>query len=132
MKQLKTSQETKFGHYPSLLVPMMQTPKFPLVLVLVRYSYMEGRPKGGSQFTLFLESKYAKNSSSNVMRGGEQVSEAHLRMFSLLLSFNSELLDPAYSEEHQSHWNGISQAVIEETKMSFFIPVLDRDGLKAL
>ncbi|KAK0454299.1 hypothetical protein EV421DRAFT_409490 [Armillaria borealis] len=37
------------------LVPMMQTPKLPLVLV--RYSYMQGRPKGGSQFTLFLVSK---------------------------------------------------------------------------
>ncbi|KAK0241072.1 hypothetical protein EDD85DRAFT_992541 [Armillaria nabsnona] len=62
MKQLKAFQETKFGHSPNgPLVPMMQTPKFPLVLV--RYSYMEGRPKrqGGSQFTLFLEAKIKKN-----------------------------------------------------------------------
>ncbi|KAK0454289.1 hypothetical protein EV421DRAFT_409130 [Armillaria borealis] len=134
MQQLKTSQETKFGHSPNgPLVPMMQTPKFPLVLV--RYSYMEGRPKGGSQFTLFLESKIKKNmpraSAKQVreklqfhMQCGEQVSEAHLQIFARLLSFNSELLDPAYSEEHQSHWNGISQDAVKETKISFFVPCL--------
>ncbi|PBK86498.1 hypothetical protein ARMGADRAFT_529465 [Armillaria gallica] len=38
--------------------------------------------------------------------------------FANICSFNSELLDPAYSEEHQSHWNGISQAAIN------FIPCL--------
>ncbi len=131
------------------LVPMMQTPKFPLVLV--RYSYMEGRPKvrgrhesylyrltknqGGSQFTLFLEAKIKKNmpraSAKQVreklqfhMQCGEQVSEAHLRLFARLLSFNSELLDPTYSEEQQSHWSGISQAAVKETRISFFIPCL--------
>ncbi|KAK0459335.1 uncharacterized protein EV420DRAFT_1539644 [Desarmillaria tabescens] len=134
MKQLKTAQESKFGHpADGPLVPMMQTPKFPLVLV--RYSYMEGRPKGGSQFTLFLESKIKKSmpraSAKQVreklqyhMQCGEKVPEAHLRMFARLLSYNSELLDPAYSEDLQSHWNGISQAAIKETRISFFVPCL--------
>ncbi|PBK86545.1 hypothetical protein ARMGADRAFT_1017247 [Armillaria gallica] len=111
----------------------MHTTKFPLVLV--RYSYMEGRPKGGSQFTLFLEAKIKKDipsASAKQLRGklqfhmqcGEQVSEAHLRMFPRLLSFDSELLDPAYPEEHQSHWSGISQAAVKESKISFFVPCL--------
>ncbi len=130
-------------------VSMIQTPKF--LLVLVQSSYMERRPKvrgpheshlhpltkrqGSSQFTLFLESKIKKNmprASAKQgreklqfhMQCGEQVSEAHLRMFAHLLSFNPKLLDPVYSEEYQSHWSGISQATVKETKISFFVPCL--------
>ncbi|PBK86557.1 hypothetical protein ARMGADRAFT_1047817 [Armillaria gallica] len=112
MKQLKTSQETKFGHSPNArtktilgpLVPMMQTPKFPLVLV--RYSYMEGRPKGGSQFTLFLEAKIKKNMPR---ASAKQVREK--------LQFHMQCGE-------QSHWSGISQAAVKETKISFFVPCL--------
>lgn len=168
MGLIRTCQETKFGHpasgQPTVLsgalqsansiigplVPMLRTPKFPLVIV--RYSYMEGRPKvhrlfydlrpvtddvfqGGSQFTLHLEerlrklvpgtsAKAARKKLQDHMGAAEDVAETHLRMFARLLSFNSELVDRRYVTELQSHWKGVTQDVIKETKISFFVPCL--------
>ncbi|KAK0196107.1 hypothetical protein F5146DRAFT_1028579 [Armillaria mellea] len=42
------------------------------------------------------------------MQYGEQVSGPPLRIAARLLPFSPELLDPAYSEEYQSHCNGTS------------------------
>lgn len=58
------------------------------------------------------------------LQTGEEVSAPHLRMLARLLSFNSGLVDPDYARELQSHWNGLSQDVISETKISFFVPCL--------
>lgn len=134
MEQILSCQETKFGH-PATgpLVPMMQTPKFPLILV--RYSYMEGRPKGGSQFTLHLEARLAKTmkgASNRAVREklqwhlqtGEEMEPTHIRTFARLLSHNASLIDPEYVSELQSHWAGVARDVIKETKISFFVPCL--------
>ncbi|KAL0952185.1 hypothetical protein HGRIS_008797 [Hohenbuehelia grisea] len=125
---------TKFGHPASgPLVPMMQTPKLPLVLV--RYSYMEGRPKEGSKFMEYLQSlirKQMPKASETVVRNklkfhvgaGIETEEIHLRTFARLLSHNASLLDPKFSAKFQSHWKGISEAVKGETMISFFVPCL--------
>ncbi|KAK7677844.1 hypothetical protein QCA50_019156 [Cerrena zonata] len=135
MELIKTCQETKFGHPASgPLVPMMQTPTFPLVIV--RYSYMEGRPEGGSQFLSHLQDKLAKMMPKNTtvkkvreklqwhLTTGEEMGAAHLQMLARILSFNAELVDKDYVDEIQSHWNGISKDVASESKISFFVPCL--------
>lgn len=58
------------------------------------------------------------------LQSGNEVAEPHLRMFARLLSFNSGLIDPAYVEELQSHWSGLSRDVVKETNVSFFVPCL--------
>ncbi len=55
---------------------------------------------------------------------GIGTAEPHLRMFARMLSYNSTLLDPAWVNEQQSHWNGIQQDVKKETKISFIVPCL--------
>ncbi|KAF9030311.1 hypothetical protein BDZ89DRAFT_672575 [Hymenopellis radicata] len=133
-EQIRTCQETKFGHSATgPIVPMLQTPKMPLILV--RYTYMNGRPEGGSQFTLHLQSRLAETmpgaSPRKVLEqlqehlgSGIETPDAHLRTFARLLSYNSSLLDPTFVDELQSHWNGISHDVIKETRISFFVPCL--------
>ncbi|KAF7352244.1 Ankyrin repeat and mynd domain-containing protein 2-like [Mycena venus] len=134
LEQLKEAQETKFGARPGApLVPMMQTPKIPLVVV--RYSYMEGRPEGGAQFLTHLEARLrevlpAKMSDDDVrvelekhLKAGEEMPEAHIRMFARLLSYNADLLDKEWVADQQSHWN-ISKEAKEETRVSFFVPCL--------
>ncbi|KAJ7079575.1 hypothetical protein B0H15DRAFT_858273 [Mycena belliarum] len=133
-KHLQESQEVKFGTDPGApLVPMMQTPKIPLVVV--RYSYLEGRPKGGSQFTLHLESRLREilppGTSNDKVRvelerhlsSGEEMAEEHLLMFARLLSHNADLVDKEWVEDQQSHWN-IQKDVKSETRISFFTPCL--------
>jgi len=58
------------------------------------------------------------------LSAGEEVESSHLRMFARLLSFNSELLGSDYVGEMQSHWNGISRQVANESNISFFVPCL--------
>ncbi|KAJ7777542.1 hypothetical protein DFH07DRAFT_731156 [Mycena maculata] len=132
-KQLQGCQELKFGADPGApLVPMMETPKVPLVLV--RYSYMEGRPECGSQFVLHLESRLREilpNASDSELRvelekrmaSGEEMPEEHLRMFARLLSYNADFVDREWVDDQQSHWN-IPKEVKKETRISFFVPCL--------
>ncbi|KAJ6520960.1 hypothetical protein B0H19DRAFT_1146758 [Mycena capillaripes] len=134
LEQLHEAQETKFGAEPGdPLVPMMQTPKIPLVAV--RYSYMEGRPKGGSEFMAHLESRMREilpsgTSDDDVrvefekhLTSGEEMPEEHLRMFARLLSHNADLVDQEWVDDQQSHWN-ISTEAKKETRVSFFVPCL--------
>ncbi|KAJ6614637.1 hypothetical protein B0H10DRAFT_1916467 [Mycena sp. CBHHK59/15] len=134
LKQLQESQEVKFGAPPATpLVPMMETPKIPLVVV--RYSYMEGRPEGGSQFTLHLESRLREilppGASDDDVRAelenrlccGEEMAEGHIRMLARLLSHNSELVDKEWADDQQSHWN-LAKEAKKETRVSFFVPCL--------
>ncbi|KAK7062302.1 ankyrin repeat and mynd domain-containing protein 2-like protein [Favolaschia claudopus] len=134
MEQLQEAQEAKFGQPPGApLVPMMQTPKVPLIIV--RYSYMEGRPKDGAQFLTHLESRLRETLPSKMsddqvrvelekhLRAGEEMPKEHLLMFSRLLSHNADLVDEGFVEEQQSHWN-ISSEAKEETRVSFFVPCL--------
>lgn len=134
---------------PDSLCPDLAPPKIPLVII--RYSYLEGRPKvssdsllyvaltphpqNGSQFTSYLESKIAKAmpsaSAADVRKNlqfrfgiGEKVPDADLSTFARLLSHNAGLLDPDYTEELQSHWNGVPRDVAHETRISFFVPCL--------
>jgi hypothetical protein len=55
---------------------------------------------------------------------GLPIEETHLRTFARLLSYNSELLKPEFVEEQQSHWNGVSRELAEQSKISFFVPCL--------
>ncbi|KAJ7922352.1 hypothetical protein B0H13DRAFT_2267582 [Mycena leptocephala] len=134
LEQLKETQEVKFGAAPGApLVPMMQTPKIPLVAV--RYSYMEGRPEGGSQFMTHLESRLReilppKMSDDDVrvefekhLRAGEEMPAEHVKMFARLLSYNADLVDKEWADDQQSHWN-ISTEAKKETRVSFFVPCL--------
>ncbi|KAG7449943.1 uncharacterized protein BT62DRAFT_1002268 [Guyanagaster necrorhizus] len=115
LKQLKTAQETKFGHSSNgPLVPVMQTPKFPLMLV--RYSYMEGRPKGGSQFSLFLE--------SNIKKNMPRVSAKQRPICGYLLVFCQITPNSFMRKDFSRTGNGISQDAVKETKISFFVPCL--------
>ncbi|KAJ7145820.1 hypothetical protein C8R44DRAFT_755959 [Mycena epipterygia] len=133
-KQLQESQEIKFGEDPgSPLVPMLQTPKIPLVVV--RYSYMEGRPKGGLHFMLHLQSRLreilpAGTSDDDVrvefekrLTSGEEMPETDLRMLARLLSYNADLVDKEWADDEQSHWN-IPNEVKKESRISFFVPCL--------
>ncbi|KAJ7682910.1 hypothetical protein B0H17DRAFT_942527 [Mycena rosella] len=126
---------------PAPLVPMMETPKIPLVLV--RYSYMEGRPEGGSEFlTLHLEARVRellpRGTSDDDVRveletrlsSGEEMPVEHLRMFARLLSHNADLIDQEWAADQQSHWN-IPTEVKNETHISFFVPCL-RPRFKAV
>lgn len=54
----------------------------------------------------------------------EHVEDAKLRMLARLLSYNSELISSDYALEQQSHWNGISKELAEQTRISFFAPCL--------
>ncbi|KAJ7482253.1 hypothetical protein B0H11DRAFT_2022344 [Mycena galericulata] len=141
LKQLQECQVMKFGADPGApLVPMMQTPKVPLVVV--RYSYLEGRPEGGSQFTLHLQSRLREilpqGVSDSALRAelekrlssGEEMPKEHLRMFARLLSHNADLIDKEWVDDQQSHWN-VSKEVKEETRISFFVPCL-RPRFRAL
>ncbi|KAF8125235.1 hypothetical protein K438DRAFT_1016723 [Mycena galopus ATCC 62051] len=114
LEQLKETQEVKFGASPGApLVPMMQTPKIPLVAV--RYSYMEGRPKDGAQFLDHLETRLREVLPSGLsdadvrvelekhLRAGEEMPEAHIRMFARLLSHNADLVDKEWADDQQSH-----------------------------
>ncbi|KAF8207877.1 hypothetical protein K438DRAFT_1713412 [Mycena galopus ATCC 62051] len=134
VEQLKKAQELKFGARPGApLGPMMQTPKVPLVAV--RYSYMEDRPKDGLQFVNHLESRLREVLPSGLsdadvrvelekhLRAGEEMPEAHIRMFARLLSHNADLVDKEWADDQQSHWN-ISKEAREETRVSFFVPCL--------
>ncbi|KAJ7167807.1 hypothetical protein C8R46DRAFT_1094207 [Mycena filopes] len=134
LQQLKESQEVKFGAKPNApLNSMMQTPKMPLVVV--RYSYMEGRPKEGSEFMLHLESRLRETLKKGMsdddvrvafedhLRAGEEMPEEHVRMFARLLSHNADLVDKEWADDEQSHWN-ISTEAKEETRISFFVPCL--------
>ncbi|KAJ7682043.1 hypothetical protein DFH06DRAFT_1160063 [Mycena polygramma] len=124
---------TSYAAILAPLVPMMQTPKVPLIAV--RYSYLEGRPKEGSQFLLHLESRIKeilppRTSQANVraelekhLTMGEEMPAEHLRMFARLLSYNADLVDKDYVEDQQSHWN-ISAEAKKETRVSFFVPCL--------
>ncbi|KAJ7034135.1 hypothetical protein C8F04DRAFT_1102362 [Mycena alexandri] len=131
---LQESQEVKFGTAPNApLVPMLQTPKIPLVSV--RYTYMEGRPKGGSQFLAHLESRLRETLPSGMsdddvrvefekhLTSGEEMPEEHVRMFARLLSYNADLVDKEWADDEQSHWN-ISTEAKKETRVSFFVPCL--------
>ncbi|KAJ7682046.1 hypothetical protein DFH06DRAFT_1160067 [Mycena polygramma] len=134
LQLLQEAQEIKFGEPPGApLVPMMQTPKIPLVAV--RYSYLEGRPKGGSEFLGHLETRLKEilppgTSDEDVrvelekhLTMGEEMPAEHLRMFARLLSYNAELVDKEYVNDQQSHWN-ISIEAKKETRISFFVPCL--------
>ncbi|KAJ6526578.1 hypothetical protein DFH09DRAFT_168768 [Mycena vulgaris] len=133
-KQLQECQEIKFGaDRGAPLVPMMETPKIPIVVV--RYSYMEGRPEGGSQFTHHLESRLREilppHTSDDDVRvelekrlaAGEEMPEEHLLMLARLLSHNADLIDKEWVDDQQSHWN-IPKDVKKETRVSFFVPCL--------
>ncbi|KAJ7827647.1 hypothetical protein B0H14DRAFT_3873602 [Mycena olivaceomarginata] len=132
--QLLEAQTVKFSARPGApLVPMIQTPKIPLVAV--RYSYMESHPKGGAQFLLHLESRLREllpsHSSDDDVRAelekhlgaGEEMPGEHIRMFARLLSHNAGLVDTEWANDQQSHWN-ISTETKEETRVSFFVPCL--------
>ena len=58
------------------------------------------------------------------LQSGIEMFETHLRTFARVLSANSDLLDPEYKAELQSHWSGLSQDVIKETNISFIVPCL--------
>ncbi|KAJ7619519.1 hypothetical protein FB45DRAFT_1062907 [Roridomyces roridus] len=115
------------------LVPMMETPEVPLVVI--RYSYTEGVPEGGSEFMLHLESRLREILPQDIsdadlraqleyhLSTGEEMPAEHIRMLARLLSYNSELVDKEWADDQQSHWN-ISQQVQKETKISFFVPCL--------
>ncbi|KAJ7468624.1 hypothetical protein FB451DRAFT_1480147 [Mycena latifolia] len=139
-KQLQECQEVKFGaDRGAPLVPMMQTPKIPLVVV--RYSYMEGRPEGGSQFMTHLESRLREilppGTSDDKVRvelekhlaSGEEMPEEHLRMLARLLSYNADLVDKEWADDQQSHWN-IAKEVRKETVISFFAPARDSEEIE--
>ncbi|KAI0311543.1 hypothetical protein OF83DRAFT_1287480 [Amylostereum chailletii] len=129
---IRDVQETKFGHpADGPLVPMMRTPKFPVIIV--RYTYMEGRPKEGSQLMEHLQARFMKEGSTLRqareklqlhLRTGLEMPEVHMRTFARILSSNSDLLDPEYKTEMQSHWKGISREVAKETRISFVAPCL--------
>ncbi|KAJ7827686.1 hypothetical protein B0H14DRAFT_3144537 [Mycena olivaceomarginata] len=134
LEQLLEAQTVKFGARPGgPLVPMMQTPKIPLVAV--RYSYMESHPEGGAQFLLHLESRLREllpsDSSDDDVRAelekhleaGEEMLGEHIRMFARLLSHSADLVDKEWANDQQSHWN-ISTETKEETRVSFFMPCL--------
>uniref|UniRef100_A0A0W0G8E2 MYND-type domain-containing protein n=1 Tax=Moniliophthora roreri TaxID=221103 RepID=A0A0W0G8E2_MONRR len=131
MKVLKDVQKTKFGRGPSdPLVPMMQTPKFPLVVV--RYHYLDSLPKKGSLLIGHVLQKLAKTMSDEAAKEkinfytgcSQEVSEDHLRTFVRVLDANADLLDTDYVEETQSHWKGVSKALAQQTRISFFSPCL--------
>ncbi|KAJ6526588.1 hypothetical protein DFH09DRAFT_168796 [Mycena vulgaris] len=134
LKELQETQETKFGAAPGApLLPMMETPKIPLVVV--RYSYIEGRPEGGAKLTDHLESRVREilppGTSDEDVRAefqtrfgfGDEVPEEHIRMMARLLSHNADLVDQEWVNDQQSHWN-ISKEVKNETRVSFFVPCL--------
>jgi hypothetical protein len=52
---------------------------------------------------------------------GEEMPEAHIRMFARLLSYNSELVDREWMDDLQGHWF-LSKEVEKETRISFFVP----------
>ncbi|KAJ7160733.1 hypothetical protein C8R46DRAFT_1223083 [Mycena filopes] len=123
-KKLLANHEANYGPYQDgpLALPL-QTPTVPLVLI--RYSYTDGRPERASKFMEYLEARLRARlppgTSSDDVRlelekhlvGGQQVSEEHLLMFARLLSHNSDLLDA-----------NIPVAVRETTHISFFVPCL--------
>ncbi|KAJ7150968.1 hypothetical protein C8R43DRAFT_1005788 [Mycena crocata] len=134
LKQLQEAQEVKFGAAPGApLVPMMDTPKVPLVVV--RYSYMEGRPEGGSKFMDHLQTRVReimpRRASDDDVRvefeerlsAGEEMPEEHIRMLARLLSHNADLVDKEWADDQQSHWN-IPTVVKQETRIGFFVPCL--------
>ncbi|KAJ7821181.1 hypothetical protein B0H14DRAFT_2831833 [Mycena olivaceomarginata] len=127
--KLQEAQVGKFGEDPGApLVPMMQSPKIPLVAV--RYSYMEGRPKGGAKFVTHLESRLRQilppGTSNDAVRvelekhlgAGEEMPREHIRMLARLLSHNADLMDQEWADDQQSHWN-ISAETKKETRVSF-------------
>ncbi|KAF4606106.1 hypothetical protein EYR38_000151 [Pleurotus pulmonarius] len=124
--QFQASQAVKFGVDQDVpLVPMMQTPKFPMILV--RYQYIEDEDGTASQRPshfltrlqeLVRERMPATATPAEVheqttyrLQCGLETAEAHLRMFARTLSYNASLLDPAWVNEQQSHWNKIHQDV---------------------
>ncbi|KAJ6542689.1 hypothetical protein B0H19DRAFT_1171458 [Mycena capillaripes] len=138
-KKLVVSQTQKYGPYRGgPLIPSMQTPKVPLVLV--RYSYTEGCPKGGSKFMLYLESRLREilppGTSDDDVRvelerqitSAQQIPQEHLLMLARLLSYNSGLIDPSWVNAQQAH---VSDEVKMETRISFFVPCL-RPRFKAI
>ncbi|KAI0311544.1 hypothetical protein OF83DRAFT_1166299 [Amylostereum chailletii] len=58
------------------------------------------------------------------LRTGLQMSEVHMRTFARILASNSDLIDPDYKREMQSHWHGVSHDVAKETRISFVAPCL--------
>ncbi|KAG9222180.1 hypothetical protein CCMSSC00406_0009007 [Pleurotus cornucopiae] len=139
LAQLKASQVVKFGaDHDAPLVPMMQTPKFPMIIV--RYQYVEGgsapAPRTPSKFLERLQELVRERMPASAtpvevneefkyhLQCGIETAEPHLRMFARMLSYNSTLLDPEWVNEQQSHWNGIQQDVKKETKISFIVPCL--------
>ncbi|KAJ7257775.1 hypothetical protein C8J57DRAFT_1721091 [Mycena rebaudengoi] len=90
------------------------SPEVPLVVV--RYSYMEGCPEGGSQFLIHLESRLRKilprgTSEDNLkvrvelekhLHGGIEASAEHILMLARLLSHNSELVDKEWANDQQA------------------------------
>ncbi|KZV74815.1 hypothetical protein PENSPDRAFT_647598 [Peniophora sp. CONT] len=131
-KIIRECQETKFGHAADgPLVPMMRTPKMPVILM--RYAYIEGRPKDGLQFFNYIQEQLEKKGMSTKKAreqiqfhtgAGFEVSEVHLRTLARILSANSTFMDQDYIDEQQSHWNGISRDVAKETRISFMAPCL--------
>ncbi|KAF7345105.1 Ankyrin repeat and mynd domain-containing protein 2-like [Mycena venus] len=111
--------------------PALQTPKAPLVVV--RYSYTQGRPAGGSDFMVHLESRLQELSppgtSADDVRvqleshilAAQQTPPEHLLMMARLLSFNADLINQKWADDQQSK---ISQAARKETRISFFVPCL--------
>ncbi|KAJ7821174.1 hypothetical protein B0H14DRAFT_2831817 [Mycena olivaceomarginata] len=102
LEQLQEAQEAKFSARPGApLVPMMQTPKVPLVA-------------DGSQFLTHLESRLRERLPSrmsddevrveleNHLRAGEEMPEEHIRMFARLLSHNADLVDKEWVDDQQS------------------------------
>lgn len=81
----------------------------------------------------YLESKLKKNGTNsrkareqlqNHLGAAIQMPEHHLRTFARILSANSDLVDPEWKAELQSHWSGVPQDVIKETNISFIVPLL--------
>ncbi|ESK86290.1 ankyrin repeat and mynd domain-containing protein 2-like [Moniliophthora roreri MCA 2997] len=114
MKVLKDVQKTKFGRGPS-------DPLVPMIL-----------PKKGSLLIGHVLQKLAKTMSDEAAKEkinfytgcSQEVSEDHLRTFVRVLDANADLLDTDYVEETQSHWKGVSKALAQQTRISFFSPCL--------
>ncbi|EJD48437.1 hypothetical protein AURDEDRAFT_85720 [Auricularia subglabra TFB-10046 SS5] len=132
-KFLRSVQQTKFGwRSDGPIAPMIKTPKMPVMII--RYAYCEARPKDGLQYMLYLQSKIQKNFGLNErkarekltfhLQSGIEVPDDHLRTWARILDANAALIDREYVDEAQSHWSGLSQEAIKETRISFVTPCL--------
>lgn len=82
-------------------------------------TYLENKLKKSG-----MNARKAREQLEHHIQSGLEMPQLHVRTFARFLSANSDLVDPEWKAEMQSHWSGLSQEVIKETNISFIAPML--------